>query len=82
MREASTSRARSQSVPRDEAGHAYKDKEQQIKAKKIAQKKVNKLMKVKGKHTAKKGEGDRHIPNLMPKHLFTGKRGIGKTDRR
>jgi len=31
---------------------------------------------------AKKGESDRHIPNLMPKHLYTGKRGIGKTDRR
>lgn len=31
---------------------------------------------------AKKGEGDRHIPDLKPKHLFSGKRGIGKTDRR
>jgi len=32
--------------------------------------------------TARKGEGDRHIPTLKPKHLFSGKRGIGKTDRR
>lgn len=31
---------------------------------------------------ARKGEGDRHIPDLMPKHLFAGKRGTGKTDRR
>lgn len=31
---------------------------------------------------AKKGEADRKIPNLKPKHLLTGKRGIGKTDRR
>lgn len=31
---------------------------------------------------ARKGEADRHIPDLMPKHLHTGKRGIGKTDRR
>ena len=31
---------------------------------------------------ARKGEGDRHIPDLKPKHLLTGKRGIGKTDRR
>merc|ERR1712217_227087 len=30
----------------------------------------------------KKGEADRHIPDWKPKHLFTGKRGIGKTDRR
>lgn len=30
----------------------------------------------------KKGEADKHIPDLKPKHLFTGKRGIGKTDRR
>lgn len=31
---------------------------------------------------AKKGEGDRHIPDLMPKHLFSGKRPKGSTDRR
>lgn len=29
-----------------------------------------------------KGEGDRFIGNKMPKHLFSGKRGTGKTDRR
>jgi nucleolar GTP-binding protein len=31
---------------------------------------------------AKVGEADRVIPTKMPKHLFSGKRGIGKTDRR
>mmetsp|Transcript_18243 Transcript_18243/g.25283 ORF Transcript_18243/g.25283 Transcript_18243/m.25283 type:complete len:672 (+) Transcript_18243:130-2145(+) len=31
---------------------------------------------------ARRGEGDRHVPDLKPKHLFSGKRGIGKTDRR
>jgi len=31
---------------------------------------------------AKKGEADRHVPDLRPKHLNVGKRGIGKTDRR
>lgn len=31
---------------------------------------------------AKQGEADRVIPTKMPKHLFSGKRGIGKTDRR
>jgi len=30
----------------------------------------------------RKGESDRHIADKMPKHLFSGKRGIGKTDRR
>jgi len=29
-----------------------------------------------------KGEGDRFIGTKMPKHLFSGKRGIGKTSRR
>jgi nucleolar GTP-binding protein len=31
---------------------------------------------------ARKGEGDRRHFNLRPKHLFSGKRGAGKTDRR
>jgi nucleolar GTP-binding protein len=30
----------------------------------------------------RKGEGDRWVPDLKPKHLYSGKRGIGKTDRR
>ena len=30
----------------------------------------------------RQGEGDRHIPCEKPQHLFSGKRGIGKTDRR
>merc|ERR1711972_1122876 len=30
----------------------------------------------------KAGESDRRIQEKKPKHLFTGKRGIGKTDRR
>jgi len=31
---------------------------------------------------ARKGEGDRVVLNMRPKHLFTGKRTIGKTQRR
>lgn len=31
---------------------------------------------------ARKGEGDRHVYQLRPKHLFSGKRKMGKTDRR
>ncbi len=48
----------------------------------VAIRKVHTAMRVKGKGTARKGEADRHIPNLMPKHLYSGKRGNGKTDRR
>ncbi|GMR63159.1 hypothetical protein PMAYCL1PPCAC_33354 [Pristionchus mayeri] len=31
---------------------------------------------------SRKGEGDRRFMDLKPKHLFSGKRGNGKTDRR
>jgi len=47
--------------------------------------KVTKLSKKKQFHMNKQGrasESDRRIPTLMPKHLFSGKRGNGKTDRR
>ena len=30
----------------------------------------------------KQGVWDRHVYTLKPKHLFSGKRGIGKTQRR
>lgn len=49
-------------------------KKAKVMAKRDIAKRVTKL--------ARKGEGDRHIPDLMPKHLFAGKRGTGKTDRR
>jgi nucleolar GTP-binding protein len=31
---------------------------------------------------ARKGEADRKILNVKPKHLFAGKRKLGKTQRR
>ncbi|XP_018646229.1 nucleolar GTP-binding protein, putative [Schistosoma mansoni] len=71
-REASIARAsvsRSRSGLRDEKMH-----DTVKRMSKIAQRKVVTL--------ARKGEGDRHIPTLKPKHLFSGKRGTGKTDRR
>lgn len=36
----------------------------------------------KGNRVGTKGEGDRHVPDLKPKHLYSGKRGIGSNDRR
>uniref|UniRef100_A0A7S0NA15 Nucleolar GTP-binding protein 1 n=1 Tax=Pyramimonas obovata TaxID=1411642 RepID=A0A7S0NA15_9CHLO len=68
----SMSRGRSQTP-----GGGIKDLETAKKALKIADK-----MQFKRNKLAKRGEGDRHIPDLKPKHLLTGKRGIGKTDRR
>jgi nucleolar GTP-binding protein len=69
-------RSRSKSVPaRDEQG--VKNETARIKVKKMAKK----AQKPKNRD-ARKGEGDRHIFDMKPKHLFTGKRGIGKTDRR
>ena len=58
-------------------GSGLKDAPQRAKASKLAdraQRKRNKM--------AKAGEGDRVILTKMPKHLFSGKRGNGKTDRR
>uniref|UniRef100_A0A182PF33 Nucleolar GTP-binding protein 1 n=1 Tax=Anopheles epiroticus TaxID=199890 RepID=A0A182PF33_9DIPT len=63
-------------TPRNELG--IKDVMLKAKAKVMAKhdiaKRVTKM--------SRKGEGDRHIPDLKPKHLFAGKRGTGKTDRR
>jgi nucleolar GTP-binding protein len=54
-----------------------KDVTQKNKAIKIADKK----QKVRNR-LGKAGEADRVINTKMPKHLFSGKRGLGKTDRR
>jgi len=50
----------------------------------VAQKMEKKRRKIlKPRHKmGHKGEGDRWVPDLKPKHLYSGKRGIGKTDRR
>lgn len=41
---------------------------------KSAQKKMNRL--------GRKGEADRHVFDMKPKHLLSGKRKAGKKDRR
>jgi len=72
----STSRARSSSKPpRDKSG--VRD---EVMAAKV--RKMSKTAQRKPNRNARKGEGDRHIPDLKPKHLFAGKRKAGKTDRR
>lgn len=73
----SQSRARSSSRPgRDEMG--VKDNTMKTKLKNIAHKALKKKIAKKGL----KGEADRFIGTKMPKHLFSGKRKLGKTDRR
>lgn len=43
---------------------------------------AHKALKKKMNNRGMKGEGDRFIGTKKPRHLFAGKRGIGKTDRR
>merc|ERR1712098_340340 len=72
----SRNRSNSRVTPRDKSG--VRDPEQRKKIKKM-EKKVQK--KTFG-NMGKAGESDRHIGVKMPKHLFAGKRKMGKTDRR
>jgi nucleolar GTP-binding protein len=77
MRVDSEGQSRSMSrPPRDEMG--IKDSNMKKKLKKVAHKAISKKVGKKGL----KGEADRFIGTKMPKHLFAGKRGIGKADRR
>ncbi|KAL4439792.1 hypothetical protein ABPG75_002793 [Micractinium tetrahymenae] len=73
----SMSRGRALSLAPADATKGLKDATQRNKAIKMADKAQWKLGKA-----AKKGEADRHIPDLKPKHLFSGKRPKGTTDRR
>eukprot|EP00250_Pteridium_aquilinum_P003663 c13972_g1_i1 orf=232-2247(+) len=73
LRSRSASRASMEAVP----GEGFKDTAQKLKAVKMGKKAVKQRNK-----NAKKGEADRVIFNMKPKHLFSGKRSTGKTDRR
>lgn len=74
---ASRARTRSSSkVSRDKSG--FRDEVQRKKAVKLMRSTQRKLM----SRYARKGEADRSIPNMKPKHLYSGKRKMGKTDRR
>jgi len=68
---------RSQSVqPRSQSG--IRDPKQSKKLEKLKKKADKKTFASQGKA----GESDRKIYEKKPKHLFAGKRGLGKTDRR
>lgn len=69
----SVSRSRSVSLaPSD----GFSNVKQKTKAMEIERKRIKTGI---AKHS-RKGIADRSIPTKMPKHLFSGKRGIGKTD--
>ncbi|VDM30518.1 unnamed protein product [Hydatigera taeniaeformis] len=65
-----SSRSRARSGVRDEAAH--------VAAVRRARNDAARCVGAK----SRKGEADRHIPTLRPKHLFSGKRSIGKAQRR
>jgi len=73
--ESSNKRARSRSTSRiDLSLHRDEQKTKVVKMAKKSQRMRNRF--------GKAGEGDRVIQTTMPKHLFSGKRGMGKTGRR
>ncbi|EER45545.1 nucleolar GTP-binding protein [Histoplasma capsulatum H143] len=70
------SRARSQ-APTNRLVDGITDMKSRSKADKMA-----KLAQIKMNRMARQGEADRHTTASLPKHLFSGKRGMGKTQRR
>jgi len=76
------SRSRSKSLARDVSSRRAKDEgikdpKAIAKARKLLKKGQKKFI-----MNARGGEADRRVLDEKPKHLFSGKRGIGKTDRR
>lgn len=72
----STGQPLKRALPRDQQG--VKDKIMKRKLQVLGHKNIASKV----KRMCLKGEADRFIGNKMPKHLFSGKRGTGKTDRR
>ncbi|PWZ07775.1 Nucleolar GTP-binding protein 1 [Zea mays] len=77
LRRTSRSRSRSRAPEEVLPGEGFKDSEQKKKAIKKAKAATRNRNK-----EARRGEADRVIPTLKPKHLFSGKRTLGKTSRR
>ncbi|KAL6523773.1 hypothetical protein OROGR_017376 [Orobanche gracilis] len=77
-------RSRSRSVSRSKSrppgvvpGEGFRDPAQKAKAIEMAKGSSKKRNK-----ESRRGESDRVVPTLKPKHLFSGKRDVGKTRRR
>jgi len=70
---ASRSRSKTPGVP----GSGFRDEEQFDLADRLAKRAKRELSR-----DGRRGESDRHVFDWKPKHLLSGKRGMGKTDRR
>ena len=69
--------AKSLARSRSPSSTGMRDEASLSKAQKLGKRKQFKL-----NHLGRASESDRHIHEKLPKHLFSGKRGNGKTDRR
>jgi len=76
-RSVSRSASRGASRPKTPHQEGFKNKKQKVEA--IKKGKVSEGIR---NRQAKQGESDRRITTKLPRHLFAGKRGAGKTDRR
>jgi len=59
------------------AGEGFQSEKEKLLGQYLARRSVKQLT-----QDGRKGESDRHVFDLKPKHLFSGKRTVGKTDRR
>jgi nucleolar GTP-binding protein len=75
VEETKARRSMSRSGVRDDG---FKDDVERKRADKLAKKAYDRINRISGRT----GPGDNSIPDIKPKHLFSGKRGIGSTDRR
>lgn len=66
------------SASRSRVDDGFKDDVERKRAAKLERKAYDRVNRVSGRT----GPGDNSIPDLKPKHLFSGKRGIGSVDRR
>jgi len=69
----SSSRSKTPGTP----GSGYRDEKQYELAGRLAKRAKREMSR-----DGRRGESDRHVFDWKPKHLFSGKRGMGKTDRR
>ncbi|CAG8890238.1 unnamed protein product [Penicillium nalgiovense] len=71
-------KSRARSTPATDRRHdgvtTFSNRDKAERMAKLGQKKMNRM--------ARAGEADRHTTASLAKHLFSGKRGMGKTDRR
>jgi nucleolar GTP-binding protein len=81
-RAASASRALSQGRSKSRVVQGLGTEERIQTAEKKRRKQQRQLDSRQPKGLQRRNEGDRHIPDFKPKHLYSGKRGIGKADRR